>query len=194
MLETRQLLAGVQFNFVLNDQRDCSPIKPLLVPNLQAISQILRQTLRVREASKSRITPNRDYTGGPDDGAFGRPIRRSTATSPPWNTTRYEARTGIDPNGAERIFRMYLDPGTYFDNYAFLDPSGAARHSAPSPNRQNFISATLRGLVTDMGLAGYQFTTRARMVLAGDTTFINGATARTCAPGTTSCARHPQHI
>src|SRR3954468_24991754 len=160
MLEPRQLLAGVQFNFILNDPDGLFAAQPLLVPNLQAISQILAQNFDGKGSVEVEINPSSAYAGGPAMAPSGVQFVSSDGyfTTVEYNTV-YEARTGIDPNGAEPDVRMYLDPGTYFNNYAFLDPSGAAR-TAPIPaDRQDFISATLRGLVTDMGFAGYQFTT-----------------------------------
>ena len=159
-LEARQLLSGVQFNFSFNDPTGQFAIRPLLVGNLQAISQILSQTFEGKGSIEVEITPNNAYSGGPAMAPSGVQYVSSDGyfTTVEYNTV-YEARTGIDPNGADPDIRMVLDPGYYFDNVAFLDPSGAAR-TAPIPaDRQDFISATLRGLVTDMGFAGYQFTT-----------------------------------
>ena len=158
-LENRQLLAGVQFNFILNDPTGLFAAQPLLVPNLQAVSQILAQTFEGKGSIEVEVTPNTAYTGGPAMAPSGVQYVSSDGyfTTVEYNTV-YEARTGIDPNGSDPDIRMVLDPGYYFDNVAFLDPSGAAR-TAPIPaDRLDFISATLRGLVRNMGMYGYQFT------------------------------------
>ncbi|HEV8293662.1 MAG TPA: hypothetical protein VGP94_17135 [Tepidisphaeraceae bacterium] len=158
-LESRQLLAGVQFNFVLNDPTGQFAAQPLLVSNLQAVSQILSQNFDGKGTIEVEVTPNRDYTGGPAMAPSGVQYVSSDGyfTTVEYNTV-YEARTGIDPNGADPDIRMVLDPGYYFDNVAFLDPSGAARTTPIPADRQDFISATLRGLVRSMGMYGYQFT------------------------------------
>jgi hypothetical protein len=159
-LEARQLLAGTQVEFILNDPDGLFAAHPLLVPNLQAVAQIFSQHLAGKGTIEVEVTPNSAYGGGPAMAPSGVQYVSSDGyfTTVEYNTA-YEARTGIDPNGAEPDVRMVLDPGYYLDNVAFLDPSGAAR-TAPIPaDRQDFISATLRSLVRNMGMSGYQFTT-----------------------------------
>src|SRR6185295_302505 len=126
-LEDRQLLAGVQFNFILNDPNGLFAAQPLLVPNLQAISQILAQNFEGKGSIEVEITPNRDYTGGPAMAPSGIQFVSSDGyfTTVEYNTV-YEARTGIDPNGAEADIRMLIDPG-YFDNAGWLDPNPTQR-------------------------------------------------------------------
>jgi len=159
-LEARQLLAGTQVEFILNDPEGLFAAHPLLVPNLQAVAQIFSQDLAGKGTIEVEVTPNRDYIGGPAMAPSGVQYVSSDGyfTTVEYNTA-YEARTGIDPNGAEPDVRMVLDPGYYLDNVAFLDPSGAARTDPIPADRQDFISATLRSLVRNMGMSGYQFTT-----------------------------------
>ena len=159
-LEARQLLAAAAIQFILNDPDGLFAAHPLLVPNLHAVAQIFSQHLQGKGTIEVEVTPNRDYSGGPAMAPSGVQFLSSDGyfTTVEYNTA-YEARTGIDPNGAEADIRMVLDPGYYLDNVAFLDPSGAAR-TAPIPaGQQDFISATLRGLVRNAGMYGYQFTT-----------------------------------
>src|SRR6185295_9145132 len=159
-LEDRQLLAGVQSNFILNDPTGLFAAQPLLVANLQAVSQILAQNFEGKGSIEVEITPNRDYSGGPAMAPSGVQFVSSDGyfTTVEYNTV-YEARTGVDPNGSEPDIRMVLDPGYYLDNVAFLDPSGAARTAAMPADKQDFISGMLRSMVRVMGMSGYQFTT-----------------------------------
>ena len=94
MLEPRQLLAGVQFNFLLNDPTGLFANQPLLVPNLQAISQILAQNFDGKGSIEVEITPNRDYAGGPAMAPSGVQFVSSDGyfTTVEYNTA-YEART-----------------------------------------------------------------------------------------------------
>src|SRR5205814_41013 len=158
-LEPRQLLAGVQFNFILNDPDGQFAAHPLLEANLAAVSQILAQHFEGKGTIDVEVIPNSAYSGGPAMAPSGVQFVSSDGyfTTVEYNTV-YEARTGIDPNGADADIRMMLDPGAYLDDVAFLDPSGAAR-TAPIPEgKADFISAMLRGMVREMGMYGYQFT------------------------------------
>src|SRR5258706_6212901 len=125
-LECRRLLAAVQLTFILNDPTGLFAAQQLLVSNLQAVAQIFAQNFEGKGTIDVEVIPNRDYLGGPAMAPSGVQFVSSDGS---FTTVEYnpvhEARTGIDPNGGEADIGMMLDPGYYFVNVAFLDPSGA---------------------------------------------------------------------
>jgi hypothetical protein len=112
MLESRQLLAAAAVNFILNDPDGLFNAHPLFIAHLQAVSQILSQHFEGKGSIEVEVTPNSGYPGGPAMAPSGVQFVSSDGyfTTVEYNT-EHEARTGIDPNGAEPDIRMVLDPG-----------------------------------------------------------------------------------
>ncbi|MBW3597285.1 MAG: hypothetical protein KY475_08425 [Planctomycetes bacterium] len=151
-LETRSLLAGIPFNFMLDDpQGDFEPF-PALQGTLEAAGRLLTSRLAGEGSLEVRVVPNNTIP-------YARALAAtfSTVTMAPTrhvveSGTIAEARSGDDPNGDEPDILVEINTETFLPE-VFFDPSGDA--NVPS-GKDDFLSAALHELVHTLGFSGYR--------------------------------------
>lgn len=155
MLEDRCVPAGLHFNFVIDDPTNAFAAYPLLRNNLEAAGQILGSVLEGLGSLEVRVRPTSgvDRAGGSTVAMVYGGYQSGAHVYD--HGTVSEARTGVDPNGAEPDLELLFNPSDYL-SLCWFDPSGAARTATLPSNKIDFISVAIHETLHALGFQGYR--------------------------------------
>jgi hypothetical protein len=154
-LEERELLAGIAFQYTLDDPGHLFAPYPLMPTDLAAVGQILSGLLAGRGTIQVVVRPDNSISRseGSTLGVVlagtqgGRSVYESAALA--------EAQTGIDPNGTGPEIAINLNTQSFLP-HVWFDPSGAARTGTVPAGEADFISLALHETLHGLGFQGYR--------------------------------------
>ncbi len=153
--EDRTLPSGISFQFTFDDPQHQFDAYPALAANLQAAGQILSALLQGRGSLEVRVRPDNSIprsSGGTVAVTF---VRHEGGFDVLENGPITEARTGVDPNGAEPDLDLAFNVRDYLPTVWF-DPSGAARTALLPAGKLDFMSVALHETLHALGFQGYR--------------------------------------
>jgi hypothetical protein len=152
-LEDRSL-PSLTFQFTLNDPTGQFARFPLLLPDLQAVGQILSNDLQGQGTIQVIVRPNNSIPRSSGNTTGITFVRTAGGTSVYESDALAEAQTGRAPHGGPEI-ELDFNTQSYLPT-AWFDPSGANRSGAVPSNQLDFISVALHEMTHGLGFNGYR--------------------------------------